>query len=131
MAKDIMGPSWTDLNAEEQTEITAIVSQNADAASRRTWLSLARALNDAEDFAEEAKRITTPVLYLSGDQSEFREMTDRNVVFFKKNLPDIQLVSFADGVHDLQLQKPKETAALIHAFIEQNAPPSPGVGFGD
>ncbi len=47
-------------------------------------------------------------------------MTDRNIVFFKKNLPDIQRVSFVDGIHDLELQKPAETAALIHAFIEQN-----------
>ncbi|MBE0597417.1 MAG: alpha/beta hydrolase [Desulfuromonadales bacterium] len=117
MAEDIMGPSWDDLSRAEQEEITEIVAKNAAAASRRTWLSLARALNDVEDFTEEAKSISAPVLYLSGDQSEFREMTDMNIIFFKKHLPNVEMVSFADGVHDLQLQKPKETAALILDFI--------------
>jgi pimeloyl-ACP methyl ester carboxylesterase len=121
MAKDIMGPSWDDLTSEEQDEITGIVARNADAASRRTWLSLARALNDAEDFTEEAKSITAPVLYLSGDQSEFRAMTDMNIAFFKSHLPHVEMVSFPDGVHDLELQKPKETAALILDFIGKNA----------
>lgn len=122
MAKGIMGPSWAELSPEDQAEITEIVSKNANGASRRTWLSLARALTDAEDFAEEAKSITTPVLYLSGDLSEYREMTDRNIVFFKEHLPAIQLVSFADGIHDLELQKPAQTAALVLDFIAQNAP---------
>jgi len=122
MAKGIMGPSWSELSARDQAEITEIVARNAKAASRQTWLSLARALNDAEDFADEAKSIKTPVLYLSGDLSEFREMTDRNIVFFKQHLPAIQRVSFADGIHDLELQKPAQTAALILEFIEQNTP---------
>lgn len=121
MAKDIMGPSWADLGLAEKTEIIEIVSKNANAASRRTWLSLARALNDAEDFSEEAKAIKAPVLYLSGDKSEFRAMTDRNVAYFKKNLPDIQRISFADGVHDLELQKPQEVAEMVIDFIEKNS----------
>ncbi|MGA9573157.1 MAG: alpha/beta hydrolase [Lysobacterales bacterium] len=121
MAKGIMEPSWADLNPEDQAEITAIIARNSKAATRRTWLSLARALTDAEDFTEEAKGIKAPVLYLSGDLSEFRDMTDRNIVFFKEYLPAIQVVSFADGVHDLELQKPEQTAALILEFIEQNA----------
>ncbi len=121
MAEDIMGPSWDDLSSAEQQEITGIIAKNAAVASRRTWLSLARALNDAEDFTEEAKSITAPVLYLSGDQSEFREMTDMNIAFFKNYLPNVEVISFADGVHDLELQKPKEVAVLIDDFIGENA----------
>ncbi|WP_020676799.1 alpha/beta fold hydrolase [Geopsychrobacter electrodiphilus] len=117
MAKDIMGPSWADLTSEEQQEITGIIAKNAAVASRRTWLSLARALNDAEDFSEEAKSITAPVLYLSGDHSEFRAMTDMNIAFFKHYLPNVEVVSFPDGVHDLELQKPKEVAVLIQNFL--------------
>jgi pimeloyl-ACP methyl ester carboxylesterase len=119
MAKSIMGESWDTLQTVEQAEITAIISKNADAASRRTWLSLARALNKAEDFAEEAKLITAPVLYLSGDKSEFREMTDMNVSYFKNHLPNVELVSFADGVHDLELQKPRVVSEMVAEFIER------------
>ncbi len=122
MARDIMGESWFDLQIEEQAEITAIIAKNADAASRRVWLGLARALNDADDFAEEAKSITAPVLYLSGDLSEFREMTDLNVAYFKNHLPNVKLVAFADGVHDLELQKPKVVSAMVVEFIESMRP---------
>ena len=118
MAKDVMGPSWNDLSDSDKAEIIDIISKNAKASSRRTWLSLAHALNDAADFSEEAKSIKAPVLYLSGDQSEFLEMTEMNIAYFKENLPNVQLVSFADGVHDLELQKPKEVAEMIIDFIE-------------
>jgi pimeloyl-ACP methyl ester carboxylesterase len=130
MAKNIMSPAWADMTSEEQQEITNIITKNVAVASRRTWLSLARALNEAEDFTEAAKNITAPVLYLSGDQSEFREMTEMNIAFFKSHLPHIEMISFADGVHDLELQKPREVAALIHDFIGQNAS-SPQVATGD
>jgi pimeloyl-ACP methyl ester carboxylesterase len=121
ITKDIMGSSWAEMKAEEQSELIDIISGNIKAASRLTWLALARALNNASDFTEEAKSITAPILYLSGEKSSFREMTDANIAFFKDNLPNARLVSFEDGVHDLELQKPGETAALVQEFIEQNA----------
>ena len=121
MTKDIMGPSWPKMGNEERSELIDIISHNVQAASRPTWLGLARALNNATDFTEEAKAITAPVLYLSGDKSSFREMTEMNIAYFKDNLPHVRLVSFVDGIHDLELQKPRETAALIQEFFEQNA----------
>ena len=121
MTKDIVGPQWTEMEAEDKAELIDIISYNAKAASRPTWLGLARALNKGLDFTREAQAITAPVLYLAGDKSSFREMTEMNIAFFKNNLPGVRIVSFEDGVHDLELQKPKELAALIHEFIEQNA----------
>ncbi len=121
MAKGIMGHSWEDLSSEDMAEVTGIISKNAKAASRLSWLGLAHALNFAEDFTEQAKAITAPVLYLSGAKSSFRDMTGRNIAFFKDYLPHVQMISFEDGIHDLELQKPKETAAMIIDFFEQNA----------
>jgi pimeloyl-ACP methyl ester carboxylesterase len=121
MTKDIMGSSWADMKADEQSALIDIISYNIKTASRLTWLGLARALNNAPDFTEEAKAIRAPVLYLSGEKSSFREMTEMNIAFFKNNLPNVRLVSFEDGVHDLELQKPQETAALIKEFVKQNA----------
>jgi hypothetical protein len=40
-----------------------------------------------------------------------------NIAYYKNQLPHLETVSFADGVHDLELQKPKETATLILDFI--------------
>lgn len=120
MAKDIMGPSWKELAEQEKTELLDIISHNARAASRLTWLGLARALINTPDFTEEAKSIRAPVLYLAGDRSSFRDMTETNIAYFRSNLPNVRVVSFADGIHDLELQKPRETAALARKFIENH-----------
>lgn len=120
MAEGIIGSSWDDMAADEKAELIDIVSHNANAATRLTWLGLSRALDNSPDFTDEAKSITAPVLYLSGDKSSFRDMTEMNIAYFKNNLPDVRLVSFEDGVHDLELQKPRETAALILEFIAGN-----------
>lgn len=117
IAKDVMGYAWPTLDAEDKAEVTEIISHYTDAASRPTWLNLARALRTSKDFTEEAKVITAPVLYLSGDKSSFREMTETNIDYFKNHLPNVSLVSFDDGIHDLELQKPRETTAMILDFI--------------
>lgn len=117
ITRDVMGPAWADLDDREKSEISEIIAGNVQAASRPIWHGLARALNNAADFTEEAKDITAPVLYLSGDRSSFREMTETNIAYLRKNLPHVKTVSFADGIHDLELQKPQETAALILNFL--------------
>lgn len=123
IAKDVMGPAWPGMDDGEKSEISEIIAQYVQAASRPTWLSLARALNNSEDFGEEAKVIKAPVLYLSGDKSSFRDMTEMNIAYFKSNLPHVKLVSFDDGIHDLELQKPQETVAMILKFLDHSYSP--------
>ncbi|MBU1568064.1 MAG: alpha/beta hydrolase [Proteobacteria bacterium] len=117
IAEDVMGHAWPNMGAGDKAEIKKIISHYTDAASRPTWLSLARALRTSQDFTEEAKVITAPVLYLSGDKSSFREMTETNIDYFRNHLPNVSLVSFDDGIHDLELQKPRETASMIIDFL--------------
>jgi pimeloyl-ACP methyl ester carboxylesterase len=117
ITKDVMGSAWPTMDSEDKAEVKEIISHYTDAASRQTWLSLARALRTSKDFPEEAKVIKAPVLYLSGDKSSFREMTDTNIDYFKNHLPNVRLFSFDDGIHDLELQKPRETASLILEFV--------------
>lgn len=116
-AKDVMGQAWDGMDEEERAVVTEIISHYINAASRPTWLGLARALRTSEDFPEQAKLIKAPVLYLSGDQSSFKEMTATNIAYFKDHLPHVRLVAFADGIHDLELQKPKETTSMILEFL--------------
>lgn len=117
IAADVMGHAWPTMEDEDKVEVKEIISHYTDAASRQTWLSLARALRTSKDFPEEAKVIKAPVLYLSGDKSSFREMTETNIDYFKHHLPNVRLFSFDDGIHDLELQKPRETASLILEFV--------------
>lgn len=117
IAKDVMGYAWPDMGTKDRAEVLEIISHYTDAASRRTWFSLAKALRTSPDFPEEAKSITAPVLYLSGDKSSFKQMTKTNIDYFRNHLPNVTLFAFDDGIHDLELQKPEETAAMILDFL--------------
>lgn len=122
IARDVMGYAWPTMDDADKAGIKAIISHYTDAATRKTWLSLSRALRTSKDFTEEAKVIKAPVLYLSGDKSSFREMTAANIDYFKTYLPNVSLVSFEDGIHDLELQKPRETASMILDFLAPQQP---------
>lgn len=89
--------------------------------SREGWYSITRALRTSKDFAEEAKAIRVPVLYLYGEDSSFREMARSNVDFFRAALPNTSIVSFQNGIHDLEQQKPGEVASLVLNFLENSA----------
>lgn len=117
ITEDVMGDSWPHLDEGDRAEVSEIVSHYTDAATRPTWLGLARALRLTRDFTEEAKHITAPVLYLYGEKTSFARMINNNIEYFQKHLPHVQLVSFSDGIHDLELQKPVETTAAILEFL--------------
>jgi pimeloyl-ACP methyl ester carboxylesterase len=117
IAEDVMGYSWPHLDDGDRAEVTEIVSHYTNAATRPTWLGLARALRLTRDFTEEAKHIRAPVLYLYGEKTSFARMINTNIGYFQEHLPHVDLVSFSDGIHDLELQKPVETATAILEFL--------------
>ena len=117
IARDVMGPAWESLHENDRAEVMSIISHYTDAATRPTWLGLARALHLSRDFDDQAKSITAPVLYLYGEKTSFARMVDTNLSYFRQNLPHVDLVSFSDGIHDLELQKPRETATAIVEFL--------------
>jgi pimeloyl-ACP methyl ester carboxylesterase len=119
-AQSVMGGAWEGMNEDEKREIVEIVSQNNKTASRISWYRISRTFENSKDFVEEVKGIQVPVLYLYGKRSEFRSMAEMNVQFFKTYLPEIEMVDFEDGVHDLELQKPGEVARLVLDFLERN-----------
>ena len=96
-----------------------IISQNNRTASRISWYHIARALKASKDFSEEAKAISIPILYLYGENSDYHDMGKANANFLKAHLPHVEVISFEDGIHDLQLQKPEEVARLILEFLEK------------
>jgi pimeloyl-ACP methyl ester carboxylesterase len=99
-----------------QTEI----SFNARSASRAAWYWIAKSPQTVIPFEEEAKRITAPILYLAGEKSEFREMAAENIRFLRECLPQAEIVEFANGIHDLVIQKPGEVARAIMEFFARD-----------
>ena len=54
------------------------------------------------------------MLYLYGKKSDFMEMLlIPNIKFFQTYLLNGRVVGLEDGIHDLEMQKPKETANFI------------------
>ncbi|MEW6376578.1 MAG: alpha/beta hydrolase [Thermodesulfobacteriota bacterium] len=120
VAKLVMGKAWPLMGQEDRREIIDIISQNNKTASRISWYHISRTLETSKDFAEDTKTIRSPILYLYGEKSGYREMAEVNIGFFKNHLPNVEIVSFKDGIHDLELQKPEEVATLILEFLKKN-----------
>jgi len=113
----IMGPAWHEMSEEEKREVFGIISQNNKMASRFSWYHISRSMKTSKDFTEEVKRVQLPILYLYGKESGYLCMAETNAEFLKKHLSDVTVISFEDGIHDLELQKPAEVADLIREFL--------------
>jgi pimeloyl-ACP methyl ester carboxylesterase len=120
VAKSVMGKAWDNLNELERKEVMEIISQNNRTAARISWYHIARALKASKDFSEEAKTISIPILYLYGENSDYHDMGKANANFLKAHLPHVEVISFEDGIHDLQLQKPGEVATLVVEFLAKS-----------
>jgi len=122
IAKSLLGKTWHTLGDKEKKEIVEIVSQTNKTASRVSWYHISRTPVTSKDFAEEAKTIRVPILYLYGENSDYREMAEANAGFLKTHLLNVEVTRFKDGVHNLQLQKPEEVANLILEFLSKSHP---------
>lgn len=124
IAKGLMGKAWRPLGDQEREEIVEIISQTNKTASRIPWYRISRTLVTSKDFAEEAKTIRIPILYLYGEHSGYRGMAEANADFLRTHLPQAEVFCFKDGIHNLELQKPEEVARIILEFFDQNPPDS-------
>ena len=120
VAKSIIGKGWKGLDEAERKKVVEIVSQSNRTASRVSWYHISRTLKTSKNFSEEAKNISTPVLYLYGGNSDYHDMAKENAAFLKAYLSQAEVVLIQNGVHDLQLQKPVEVAGLILEFLGRN-----------
>jgi pimeloyl-ACP methyl ester carboxylesterase len=122
IARLVMRKAWQSLSDQEREEIVEIVSQTNKTASRVSWYHISRTLDTSRDFAEEAKTIQIPILYLYGENSDYRDMAESNAEFLKTHLNHVEVVCFKDGIHNLELQKPEEVAKITLEFFDQNPP---------
>jgi pimeloyl-ACP methyl ester carboxylesterase len=117
IAKWVMGKAWRSLRLNEMEEIVEIISKANKTASRVSWYHISRTLVTSKDFAEEAKTLRAPTLYLYGENSDYRKMAEANAEFLRTYLPYAEVVRLKNGIHNLELQKPEEVASLILEFF--------------
>jgi len=122
IAKGLMGKAWRPMGDHEREEIVEIISQTNKTASRVPWYRISRTLVTSKDFAEEAKAIRIPILYLYGENSGYRGMAEANAEFLRTYLPYVEVFCLKNGIHNLELQKPEEVAKIILEFFDQNLP---------
>jgi pimeloyl-ACP methyl ester carboxylesterase len=119
-ARAVMGKAWKAMSEKDRQEVVDIFMESNKTASRMAWYRISQTYENSKDFVEEIKVLRTPVLYLYGKKSELRAMTEMTVRFFRTYLPAVEIVCFNDGIHDLELQKPREVANLIIKFLGSN-----------
>jgi pimeloyl-ACP methyl ester carboxylesterase len=117
VAKSVMGKAWDQMTEAERKEIVEIIAQNNKTASSVSWHLISRTLETSKDFTDQAKTIQTPVLYLYGGNSYYHGMAATNAEFLRTYLRNAKIICFDDGIHDLELQKPEEIAALVLEFL--------------
>jgi len=120
VAKSVMGKAWEQMPEADKKEIVKIIGQNNKTASAVSWHLISRTLETSRDFTDQAKTIQTPVLYLYGGNSYYHGMAVTNAEFLKAHLRNARIVRFNDGIHDLELQKPEDVAALVLEFLAEN-----------
>jgi len=120
VTKSVMGKAWGQMSETEKKEIIQIISQNNKTASRISWYRISRTIETSRDFTDEAKTIQAPVLYLYGGNSTYHDMAMTNAEFLETHLPNVRIFRVKDGIHDLELQKPKDVAALVLEFLAPN-----------
>ena len=114
----IAGKWYPDMTTDDKREMLEQVHYNAKSGSRTAWYWISISHKTCEDFAEAAKSLKAPVLYLYGTQSDFKEMLlEDNIRFLETWLPHVRIVGIEGGIHDLEFQKPEQVAGLILGFL--------------
>ena len=120
VTKSIIGQGWKGLDEVERERVVEIISKSNRTASRVSRYHISRTLKTSKNFSEEAKTISTPVLYLYGGNSNYHDMARENAAFLKTYLSQAEVILIQNGIHDLQLQKPVEVADFILEFFRRN-----------
>ena len=119
VTKSVMGKAWEQMTEAEKKEIVEIVAQNNKTASCVSWHRISQTIETSRDFTDQAKTIQTPVLYVYGGNSYYHGMAETNAEFLRTHLRNAKIVRLNDGIHDLELQKPEDVAALVLEFLRE------------
>jgi pimeloyl-ACP methyl ester carboxylesterase len=116
-ARSIMGAAWDELSPAERQEIVGVFSANVHTVSRSSWLGIYRAITSRIDFVEALDRTRVPMLYLYGEDSKYRAVAEMNARRFERHNPNIEVIAFRSGIHDLHLQYPGDVSRIVLRFL--------------
>lgn len=117
-ARSVMGSAWDGLTAEEQQEITGMFSANLTTVSRASWRGIYGVITRRIDFIASLEHTRVPLLYFYGEKSKYRAVAEMNAQRFERQNPDMEIIVFREGIHDLHLQYPEAVARILVRFLE-------------
>jgi pimeloyl-ACP methyl ester carboxylesterase len=99
---------------------SAAESLKAKNAARLPWYKINLIRKSAQSLEEEAKSIRAPLMYLFGTNSDIKRIQlEKNLAYFKTNLPHAWVVALEGSVHDLNSQHPLDMANVILEFLRK------------
>lgn len=117
----IAGKWYPEMTPADKQELQEQIHYIIKTANRVAWYRMSTAHKISRAFDGEAKSINVPVLYLYGENSDFvKVLAEPNIRFFQKYLPDVRIIGIEGGIHNLELQKPREIASLLLNFFLEN-----------
>ncbi len=120
VARVVAGKWYSSMTPVDKEEVLEQISSNAKSASRIPWYKISIARKTSKNIEEEARSIKSPVLYLYGTESDYKEiLLEKNIKFLKDYLPQAWIVAVEGGIHDLAMQKPAEIANVILEFLRK------------
>ena len=112
-AKGVMGEAWDHLDSSQKEEVLKIITANLKTASRTAWYRIYRSITSPVDFTEELRYSSVPIKYLYGEQSRYRSVGRTNADIIRNIAFNAEVISFNDGIHDLELQYPSKIYDVI------------------
>lgn len=112
-AKGVMGKAWERLDSSEKERVLKIITANLKTASRTAWYRIYRSITSPVDFTEELRYASIPIKYLYGEQSRYRNVSRTNADIIRSIALNAEVISFDDGIHDLELQYPGKIYDVI------------------
>ena len=112
-AKGVMGEAWDHLDSSQKEEVLKIITANLKTASRTAWYRIYRSITSPVDFTEELRYSSVPIKYLYGEQSRYRSVGRTNADIIRSIALNAEVISFNDGIHDLELQYPSKIYDVI------------------
>jgi pimeloyl-ACP methyl ester carboxylesterase len=119
-ARIVVGKWYSSMTPIDKEEVMEQIASNAKSASRIPWYKISIARKTSRDIEEDAKSIKTPILFLYGTESAYKEiLLEKNLKYLKTYLPQAWIVAMEGGIHDLAMQKPSEVANVILEFLRK------------
>ena len=112
-AKGVMGEAWDRLDSSQKDGVLKIITANLKTASRTAWYQIYRSITSPIDFTEELRNSSVPIKYLFGEQSKYRSVSRTNADIISSIALNAEVISFDDGIHDLELQYPGKIYDVI------------------